>query len=151
MEVLLPDATEFFKNDLSHTLRCTCGDVGGKALDGNYDVQGGLAGVKAVSQCPDVTVRCPDEDHVLPGDDDDDDKKPFKFPWIILIVAAASLIYCSLGLLAFLYVGKNVGDSDRRRAPRKVKVRGLPASKMVQMGAKGSKGGKFDKRGGGMV
>lgn len=149
MEALLPDASAFLNSDLSHTLRCTCGDVGGKAPDGRYDVLGGLAGVKEVSQCQDVTVRCPDDDHVAPGDDGlgQDDEDPFRFPWIVLVVAAAVLLCCCVSWLAFLYVGKNMGDSDRRRGPKEVKVRGVPASRMVQMGAGKARAGGV--RGGG--
>ncbi|GMH53488.1 hypothetical protein TL16_g01464 [Triparma laevis f. inornata] len=41
MKDILPDMFTFLEDDLSHTLQCVCGEVGGKAPDGVYQIEGG--------------------------------------------------------------------------------------------------------------
>ena len=138
MSSLLPATAKFIKDDLTHTLRCACGNVGGMAPNGVYDVTGGLSGIKDITQCPDPVIRCPDEDHLEDPDHNYDEGRPF--PWLWLLIISALLVCCGLGWMAFLFVGKNMGDSDRRTKKTPAKLRGLPlSSKMVQIQGKGKR------------
>ena len=144
MKDILPDMLSFLETDLSHTLQCVCGEVGGKAPDGVYQIAGGIGGVGVISQCPDPPTRqCVEDDHEV-DHDDDDDKGSGSFPWLlVLLITGGIMTCCCISWGVFLYIGKNMGDSDRRRAPKATKIRGkVPKNnrggkKMVQLGQGG--------------
>ena len=69
-------------------------------------------------------------------DDHDDEHSGSPFPWLLFLLIVLSIgTVCGIGWGVFFYVGKNMGDSDRRRNKNTgTKVRGGPVnSKQLQM------------------